>query len=655
MDTPIATPRSPDLSAPPAPSGELGRTELLALLRADQRRRLQQRCPVALHEYFKGFPHLASDDEALLDLLCNEVVLREECGDSPSADDYADRYPEHVARLARLLAALRANNQLPGATPTLPPAAPDAEAATLAPGPAASGPARPSDNVPGYEILGELGRGGMGVVYKARQVRLNRTVALKMILAGGHAAPAEVARFRREAEAAARLQHPGVVQIYEIGEHEAGPYFSLEFVPGGSLAARLADGPLPPLEAARLIEAMARAVHAAHRQGIVHRDIKPQNILLTEDGQPKIADFGLAKQLDVGGQTRTGEVMGTPSYMAPEQAAGRKDVGPAADVYALGAVLFELLTGRPPFVAPTALDTILQVIEAEAPPARSISPAVPRDLDTVCGKCLRKKPADRYESAQALADDLRRYLDGEPVHARPPRLWERLNRRVRALPETTSVGGVVGVALLLAALLISRQSAFVGLGTLAAMTALVRARIRPLLTGTLLGLVPGVLLALWDVLPGSGDRLDTNWLARGAAVLLVAVFCGLAAGSAARERRRALLYVPVLLFLAWLGQGVENAVLLLASGWGIGLAYAVLGRAAAWYFEGNVVSAILGSLGLTLFGGILGAVLVAALASWWAGTARDWLLVAILAPILPASAVLGAVLATRRKRKRAAS
>ncbi len=258
-----------------------------------------------------------------------------------------------------------------GEAPTLPPsaatAAPDAataashhfpsDATTLPPGAPAGPRAGATVRVPGYEPLGELGRGGMGVVYRARQTALGRVVALKMILSGAHAGADDLARFRTEAEAIARLQHPNIVQIYEVGEHDGLPFFSLEFCGGGSLDRSLAGKPLPPRDAALLVVTLARAMQAAHEKGVIHRDLKPANVLLAEDGTPKITDFGLAKRLDAAGQTVTGSVMGTPSYMAPEQAEGKKAVGPAADVYALGAILYECLTGRPPFRAATALDT----------------------------------------------------------------------------------------------------------------------------------------------------------------------------------------------------------------------------------------------------------------------------------------------------------
>jgi WD40 repeat protein len=304
---------------------------------------------------------------------------------------------------------------------------------------------------PGYEILGELGRGGMGVVYLARQRKLNRPVALKMVLAGGHAGEQDLARFRIEAEAVARLQHPNVVQIYEVGEANGLPFLCLEYCGGGSLEKKLDGTPLPPAEAVVLIETLARAVHAAHRTGVVHRDLKPANVLLTADGSPKITDFGLAKQLDSQkGQTQSGAVLGTPSYMAPEQAAGKgKEVGPAADTYALGAILYEVLTGRPPFRAATPLDTLVQVVGDEPVPPSRLQPNVPRDLETICLTCLQKEPHRRYPSAESLADDLKAFREGRSITARPvgrlEQTW-RWCRRNRAL-----AAALLAVALLLVA------------------------------------------------------------------------------------------------------------------------------------------------------------------------------------------------------------
>ena len=298
----------------------------------------------------------------------------------------------------------------------------------------------PIPNVPGYDIQRELGRGGMGVVYQAREVALNRTVALKMILSGAQASEQERARFSKEAEAVASLQHPGIVQIFHIGEYEGLPFLTLEYVSGGSLAQRLnADDMMRPMDAAILIESLARTMQYAHEQGVIHRDLKPANILMgtvegTSSGSSsasptprevcKISDFGLAKKLDetiaMGGGTRTGAVMGTPSYISPEQAAGKSsEVTPRSDVYSLGAILYELLVGRPPFRADTPMETILQVLKEEPVAPSKLQPKLPRDLETICLTCLEKEPAQRYASAIALAEDLGRFQRGEPILARP--------------------------------------------------------------------------------------------------------------------------------------------------------------------------------------------------------------------------------------------
>jgi hypothetical protein len=287
----------------------------------------------------------------------------------------------------------------------------------------------------------------MGVVYQARQTKLGRLVALKLILAGGHAGADDLARFRTEAEAIARLQHPNIVQVFEVSEYEGRPFFSLEFCPGGSLAKRLDGKPLSGPEAARLVETLARAVQVAHEAKVVHRDLKPANVLLTADGTPKVTDFGLAKMLDEAGGTVTGEVLGTPSYMAPEQAGGKKGVGPAADVYALGAILYELLTTRPPFQAATPLDTLMQVVADEPVPPRRLNAQVPADLETICLKCLHKDPHRRYESAAHLAEDLRRFQAGEPIAARPVGNAERLWRWCRRKPFLASGAAAIGLAL----------------------------------------------------------------------------------------------------------------------------------------------------------------------------------------------------------------
>jgi hypothetical protein len=307
--------------------------------------------------------------------------------------------------------------------------------------------------VPGYEVLEELGRGGMGVVFKARQVGLNRVVALKVILAGQLASADQRARFLREAEAVARLHHPNSVEIHELGEHQGQPFFALEYLPGGTLADKFEDRPQPPRYAAELVETLARAVQHAHEQGIVHRDLKPGNVLLAADGTPKITDFGLAKTLDEDESlTESGAVVGTPSYMAPEQAGGKsKDqpVGPPADVYALGALLYQALTGRPPFEGTDRLETLLLVLSTEPAPPRRLQPKLPRDLETICLKCLSKEPSKRYACAADLADDLRRFLDGRPIAARPTPRWERLWKWSKRRP--TMAAGLAGAVVLLLA------------------------------------------------------------------------------------------------------------------------------------------------------------------------------------------------------------
>jgi Tol biopolymer transport system component len=299
----------------------------------------------------------------------------------------------------------------------------------------------------GYVIEKELGRGGMGVVYLARSLALQRPCALKMILAGAHSGSAEVERFRTEAQAIARLQHPGIVQVFEVGEHDGRPFMALEYCGGGSLADKLRANPLPPKDAAVLVRKLVEAVQAAHEAKVIHRDLKPGNVLLTERGEPKITDFGLAKKLDEDGATRTGSVMGTPSYMPPEQAEGKKEVGPAADVYALGAILYECLAGRPPFKAATPLDTLLQVINQEPVSVRQMNGAVPRDLETIVHKCLQKDARKRYATAQELAEDLGRYLNGEPIRARPVGVVERAVKWVRRNRAVSAAGALVVLTL----------------------------------------------------------------------------------------------------------------------------------------------------------------------------------------------------------------
>lgn len=320
---------------------------------------------------------------------------------------------------------------------------------TLPDGALPGGPDGVQIAIKGYKILGELGRGGMGVVYKARQAGLNRIVALKMIIAGGHAAPEQLARFRAEAEAVAQLQHPNIVQVYDIGEQDGLPYFSLEFVDGKPLDKELDGKPQPEQKAAQMMETLARAMHYAHERGIIHRDLKPANVLQTKTGVLKISDFGLAKQLENdSSQTKTGTIMGTPSYMAPEQGRGEKQIGHPADVYALGSMLYEMIVGRPPFLAPTALKTLMRLLNEEPVPPSRVQPGVSRDLETICIKCLQKDPARRYETAGALAEDLRRFQAGEAIEARrvgrPERAWRWCKRN----PRTAVLSGAVAVLVL---------------------------------------------------------------------------------------------------------------------------------------------------------------------------------------------------------------
>ncbi|HJZ53605.1 MAG TPA: serine/threonine-protein kinase, partial [Gemmataceae bacterium] len=348
--------------------------------------------------------------QQLLDELFDSPATPEEvCGSSP---ELLPVVRKRWQRLRRLQAGLNAMFPPPGDPPPRPPAGADLP------------------RIPGYEVEAVIGRGGMGIVFRARHLRLNRPVALKTMLAGAYASPRERKRFQREAEAVAGQRHPNVVQIYDIGDVDGRPYFTMELVDGGSLFQKLAGTPQPVHQAAQLAATLAGAVQAGHAAGIVHRDLKPANVLLTADGTPKISDFGLARRLgDGAGVTQTGVAVGTPSYMAPEQARGRSSgVGPAVDVYALGAILYELLTGRPPFRAEAEAETLQQVISENPVPPSRLNATVPRDLETICLKCLNKAPPKRYPSCQDLADDLRRWLEGEPIRGRRPTLPERLGK-----------------------------------------------------------------------------------------------------------------------------------------------------------------------------------------------------------------------------------
>jgi predicted Ser/Thr protein kinase len=423
---PTVAAAGPPGEAPPGLDEVLARVrqlppgEWVQAIRSDQAVRWRAGRGLPVEAYLDGLPGLADSPEDVQVLLCGEVMLRRERGEPADLAEYQRRFPSLADRLALvlpLLGALASSGS--DGQPTLPPQ----------PGPAGSPSA-----VPGYEIVSELGRGGMGVVFQARQTSLHRVVALKMILGGSLAGSAEVQRFRTEAEVIAALDHPHIVPIYEVGEHDGLPWFSMKLIDGGSLSEQLPRLARDRRAAVQLLAQVARAVHHAHQRGLLHRDLKPGNILLDQQGQPYVTDFGLARRLEGGSNlTQTGAIVGTPSYMAPEQAASQKGLTTAVDVYSLGAILYELLTGRPPFQAATPLDTVLQVLDQEPEPPHQLAPDVDRDLELICLKCLAKEPQQRYGSAEALAADLEHWLAGEPLSVRPPAfgsllgLWLRQN------------------------------------------------------------------------------------------------------------------------------------------------------------------------------------------------------------------------------------
>jgi WD40 repeat protein/tRNA A-37 threonylcarbamoyl transferase component Bud32 len=413
------------------PADDAARAEVLIhLVHIDLERRLKAGDAARVEAYQKRYPDLSRDPGVLLDLIAAEYEQRRRREPDVDISEYLGRFPHFASQLRPMLEAT-----LPG-------------------GPLSRSPAGERPVIPGYDVIRELGRGGMGVVYQARHIQLNRMVALKMVLNADLARPEVLTRFLFEAEVVARVQHPNVVQIHEVGAHNGRPYFALEYADGGTLEQLLAGRPWPQPQAAALVQTLARATHAAHLQGIVHRDLKPRNVLISAGGTPKITDFGLAKPLQSeGGLTVTGAVLGTPAYMSPEQASGaRRAIGPASDVWSLGIILHELLTGTVPFRGPTPLDVLRQVVSDPLPLPSSRGHRLDPDLETICRKCLEKEPPRRYASAEALADDLGRYLAGEPISARPVRSAERAWRWARRNPGWAAMLATVAGLLVIIAL-----------------------------------------------------------------------------------------------------------------------------------------------------------------------------------------------------------
>ncbi len=433
----------PDLEQFLDPRDPLSPSTLAAVLCVDMRERWRRRDCVSAEFYLDAFSRVRADPEAALDIVYCEYLIRDGLGESPCIADYTGRFPELEPELGRQVDVHRALRDTAGPSIVYV----EHGGSTDLAGGRASGESNATwPVIPGSDVLGRLGHGGMGVVYKAWQGRLHRDVAVKMILPGFDDAPSALARFRVEAEAVARLRHPNIVQLFELGDHDGRPYLVMELADGGSLAGRLTGAPWPGRDAAWLIESLARAVHYAHEHGVLHRDLTPGNVLFLADGTAKLSDFGLAKLLGDGATvTRSGALFGTPSYMAPEQAGGSsQNTGPSVDVYGLGAILYELLTGRPPFKSATQMETLSQVLQAEPVAPRQLQPNAPLDLETICLKCLRKEPGRRYVSALGLAQDLERFLQGRPIEARPVGAlerawrWGRRNRGWAAMMATTA-------------------------------------------------------------------------------------------------------------------------------------------------------------------------------------------------------------------------
>jgi hypothetical protein len=387
------------------------------------------------------------------ELLPLDLESRHQRGERPDAADYRARFPEYLAAIEAVFGfdeTRATTGPRSGGKRTL--SASLVTAIDQARTRVGLHPAlRAALGAAGYEILGELGRGGMGIVYLARRLGLNRLCAVKMIRDGADARPEALRRFFTEAEAVARLRHPSIVQIYHIGHAGGLPFVELEYLAGGSLDRTMDGTPWEAAKAAGLVEVVARTIAEAHRRGIVHRDLKPANILLDHDGRPKLGDFGLAKILDSDDAlTATHMVLGSPRYMAPEQAEGStRLIGRSTDVYALGAILYELLTGRPPFEAASVLATLALIQQTDPVPPSQFRPGLPRDLETICLKCLEKVPAERYATAEALADDLRRYLSHEPIRARPAPAWERAGKWARRRPTLAASLALNAAAILL--------------------------------------------------------------------------------------------------------------------------------------------------------------------------------------------------------------
>ena len=403
-------------------------------------------------EYISRYSHLGPLESVPVDVVASEYRVRRIWGDQPSHQEFVRRFPSLANELEKALNEVDAEVSI-GQEITAPPSGPECD---LTGHTNSSG----QTSVLGsrvryfgeYELLEEIARGGMGVVFKARQVKLNRIVALKMILSGDFAGEEEVQRFRVEAEAAASLDHPGIVPIFEIGEYEGRHYFSMAFVEGQSLAETAKDMAPPPQRAAEIMEKVAEAVEYAHRKGVIHRDLKPANILLDSTGEPRVTDFGLAKQIGSKRDlTRTGAVMGSPSYMPPEQASGNSTlVGPPADVYSMGSILYFLLTGRPPFHAANPMWNVVKVLEEEPLAPHLLSPGVPQDLETICMKCLQKDPNRRYHSAAEFRDELGRYLRGDPILARPVGNLERVWRWCKRNPLSAGLATTLALSLTIA-------------------------------------------------------------------------------------------------------------------------------------------------------------------------------------------------------------